>query len=780
MERKSDLVGDGISEDFFNYIWMKDELGFGPSVNVPDTIVYKYGQPIVWFFTSAASGKVKKKNKSNLISGKIEDAFTRNISGYDVIATFVSAAPTGDTFEGENDGKGSNKNMEFLDREGFHEFLYNRFDQTNGILQKFVEPKGNKNELIRAIWSPKVCLLERSINTRYLHDTGYGLYERCITYEGPEAYSTSAPLRGPVLAGHCQKLTESIAQHISEVTFSQFQIARIVLNFKVDSRDKLWLLYSSSVRCHSLPGLADNDPNPVRSLLNIENTISIPDQIHLNPEKSFDGPAVRKQKIRCVSCAIDCIQDLRHPITYKSVIKHYEHVLQLVIEMVGGRHAHSRSSSKQTMKWPPEQDIIEAAGGVGFGCLALVSPDDPLVCNTKLDLSKPLDQDELRIPPIIRYLHPKLTAKSFERCRKDPLFLYKTVSVCENCYLVYAEFATMLLRIGNDLTKLLRPDPAGITAIHNASMKRPTSAEWRSVSTVQKGGSPERGSKSGLFTMSGSQHEYSAGGEDYAKSANHIQAKVNAIGLRSSNPRAQPDIPGVVRTSEDTRSMHAANDGGMHGSHVMGSTFPDYNHSNVPDNADSIAARERVFYKEVSKNPQTHDQHPLMHLVNAQQKLALIDEQSGVFDTNDSLHSDSLFGSSYGSMAKDEYHSYKQRLPDPRKKKVPSAKLKSISKTRKNGGNTGGAASDSNTLRKSESAEGRVGAASGGGGGIANPSQSSTSHQVFLRETLKKVEGGGSGDNADETPVEPTLRNFKKSNSNKKLPELEREVSFKE
>ncbi|CAM9289274.1 unnamed protein product, partial [Ectocarpus fasciculatus] len=442
MERKSDLVGDGISEDFFNYLWMKDELGFGPSVNIPDTIIYKYGQPIVWYFTSASTGKVKKKNKSNLISGKVEDTFTRNISGYDVIATFVSADQDGSLKDEDSTVGTSNRKIEFLDRQGFHDFLYNRFDQSNGILQKFVEPKGNKNEMIRAIWSPKVCLLERSINKIYLHDTGYGLYERCITYEGPEAYSTSVPLRGPVLAGHTQKVTEAIAQHISEVTFSQYQISRLVLNLKVDSRDKLWVLYASSVRCQAVPGLADTDPNPTRALLNIENTISIPEQIHLHPEKTFDGPAVRKQKIRCISCAVDCIQDLRHPITYKSVLKHYEHVLQLVIEMMGSKHSRA---SRTALKWPPEQDIIEAAGGVGFGCLALVSPDDPLMANTKLDLSKPLDQDDLRIPPIIRYLHPKLTAKSFDRCRKDPLFLYKTVSVCENCYLVYAEFATMLL-----------------------------------------------------------------------------------------------------------------------------------------------------------------------------------------------------------------------------------------------------------------------------------------------------------------------------------------------
>lgn len=753
-DRKSDLVGDGISEDFFNYLWLKDELGFGPSVNIPDTVIYKYGQPIVWYFTSNFTGKVKRKNKSNLISGKIEDSFTKNMSGYDVVATFVSADHVGQTFEEENGVGAKNRKIEFLDRHGFHDFLYNRFDQTNGILQKFVEPKGNKNEMIRAIWSPKVCLLERSVNKLYLHDTGYGLYERCITYEGPEAYSTSVPLRGPVLAGQTQKLTETIAQHISEVTFSQFQISRLVLNFKVDSRDKLWVLYSSSVRCQAPPGLADTTPNPTRALLNIDNTISIPEQIYLHPEKSFDGPAVRKQKIRCISCATDCIQDLRHPITYKSVIKHYEHVLQLVIEMLGRKHS---SSSRNTLKWPPEQDIIEAAGGVGFGCLALVGPDDPLISNTKLDLSKPLEQDELRIPPIIRYLHPKLAAKSFVRCRKDPLFLYKTVSVCENCYLVYAEFATMLLRVGQDLTKLLRPDPAGIAAIQSASLRRPTSADWRSVSTVQKG-SPERSSvgKSGLFTLS-------AHDSEYEKSSNHIQAKLNAIGLRSSDTRSQPDIPAIVRNSEESHTVHrSVSESGLAGTKVVGSAFPDFNHSNIPDNPDSIAARERVFYKEVSKNPQMHDLHPLMHLVNAQQKLALIDEQSGVFSmSSNTLHSDSLFGSTYGSATKADFGSYKAKLADPRKKKTgPNTKLAKIKKS-KSRSIADGAVPDESKTRESKSAEGRIG--SGIGSRAVLPSQSSTSHKVFLMETLKKVENGTTeGGASEETPVEPTLRNFKR------------------
>ena len=70
------LHGDGISDQFFHLLWSKDELNFGPTINIPDTIVFKYGQPLHWYFTGV-DGKLKKKNKPNLVNVRIEEAFTR-------------------------------------------------------------------------------------------------------------------------------------------------------------------------------------------------------------------------------------------------------------------------------------------------------------------------------------------------------------------------------------------------------------------------------------------------------------------------------------------------------------------------------------------------------------------------------------------------------------------------------------------------------------------------------------------------------------------------------
>lgn len=480
-EKLQSLSKDGISEDLFKLLWSKDELNYGPSINIPDTIIYKYGTPVSWYFTST-NGKIKKKLKQNLVSAKIEETFNKHVLGYDVLALFISMP--GESEAPQNNG-GSQNVIEYLDREALNNFLYNRKKEVNGILQRFIEPKSTRNEIVRAIWSPKVCLLERSENIHQLHDHRYGLYERCVIYEGPEYYTTSAPLRGPVLSGQLQKLCESVIAHISEVTFGQKQVSRIVLNFKVDSRDKIWLLYSTSIRC--LDMLEYTNPMDAaatlqRHLVNIDSVVSLSNTVHLNPAKTYEK-IIPKKRIRCLSCARETLEDQRHAVTYKAIIKHYEHILHLLAD--GSTSGKEVPLNDRMISWPPDAQLIEAAGGVGFGCLYITDVGEMMTPQQVMHYTKQRYVRDLRIPPVLHNIHYKLALKSFERCKFDPLFLYKTVQVCEPCYLVYAEFTTMLLRMGQDLTKLLTPDPAAAPLLERSSLDRPSSADWRAISTAQ-------------------------------------------------------------------------------------------------------------------------------------------------------------------------------------------------------------------------------------------------------------------------------------------------------
>ena len=83
------LEGDGVCEHLYEFVWCKDELSFRPSINIPDTIVYKFGQPVSWYFTGV-DGKVKKKFKTNIINGKIEEAFVKANVGSDIVAYYIS------------------------------------------------------------------------------------------------------------------------------------------------------------------------------------------------------------------------------------------------------------------------------------------------------------------------------------------------------------------------------------------------------------------------------------------------------------------------------------------------------------------------------------------------------------------------------------------------------------------------------------------------------------------------------------------------------------------
>jgi hypothetical protein len=224
------IHGDGISDQFFELLWAKDELNFGPNISVPDTVIFRYGKPTQWYF-SGLDGKLKKKNKQNLINVRIEEAFTRRAVGCDLVAFYIETAEEGD--EDGPSGVAATSMVEYFDRKGLHDFLYNRFKQKSGVLQRFIEPQGTHNSMVRAIWSPKVCLLERRVNNHQLQDIRFGLYERAVTYEGPDYLSEAAPLRGEILPSALQSLCDTVVSHISEVSFQKQQIARMVLNFKV-------------------------------------------------------------------------------------------------------------------------------------------------------------------------------------------------------------------------------------------------------------------------------------------------------------------------------------------------------------------------------------------------------------------------------------------------------------------------------------------------------------------------------------------------------------------
>ena len=236
--------------------------------------MYKYRQPAYWYFMSV-DGSIKMKQQKNITNAKILEAFSKRKPGEDlsgIVAYYISPVESDRGVTGKT-------TIEFFDIPGLHTFLYKRNKTDTGIVQRFIESKGEHNQVIRAVWTPNLCLMERRLNNRAppplpatlaprrprasigqlpdaswvadrVTDRKIGMYERAVTYEGATHYSDSLALNGTVLPAAIQTVCASMVDHFCE---ADLRISRMVLHLKMDANDKLWVTWCSSMRIQDVP-----------------------------------------------------------------------------------------------------------------------------------------------------------------------------------------------------------------------------------------------------------------------------------------------------------------------------------------------------------------------------------------------------------------------------------------------------------------------------------------------------------------------------------------------
>jgi len=93
-----------------------------------------------------------------------------------------------------------------------------------------------------------LTLFEKKVNKTKLFNLKFDIYQRGVTFEGPDFYSDYSRLQSKTQTENLRSLTEKIAKHLSAVTFDKFRISRLVLHFKLDHNEKIHLLWCSSLR----------------------------------------------------------------------------------------------------------------------------------------------------------------------------------------------------------------------------------------------------------------------------------------------------------------------------------------------------------------------------------------------------------------------------------------------------------------------------------------------------------------------------------------------------
>eukprot|EP01006_Ploeotia_vitrea_P017697 TRINITY_DN48933_c0_g1_i1.p1 TRINITY_DN48933_c0_g1~~TRINITY_DN48933_c0_g1_i1.p1 ORF type:complete len:978 (+),score=58.43 TRINITY_DN48933_c0_g1_i1:105-3038(+) len=245
------LVGDGLyTTSLYYYLWKRNHNLKGCQALIPETVIFDGMMPRSWYLFDSKNAEIKKKGLREVSIGSIKREFSKPIrisdpSGngkieHDIVAQYMYAA--GYTEDGEEI-----ITVEFLQKDDLENFLTKRPKKGTSMLQRFVPPKGPYNGLIQAIWSPFIQTCERRFNVHKLTDYRWSKFERAVTYEGPFYYSKRA-FCAPKLKKDVKSICEMVVHHVSET--ERKSISRMVLFFKVDPDDQVWLLWSNCLRVH--------------------------------------------------------------------------------------------------------------------------------------------------------------------------------------------------------------------------------------------------------------------------------------------------------------------------------------------------------------------------------------------------------------------------------------------------------------------------------------------------------------------------------------------------
>ncbi|GFR40461.1 hypothetical protein Agub_g1019 [Astrephomene gubernaculifera] len=342
------------------------------------------------------------------------------------------------------------ESVEWFSREQLHELLppnhvvvHGVAALHEGVLQRFVQPRGQHHFSIRATWSPNACVVERRTNKAKLNDPRVPLPDRLAAWDGPIWLSEHTLVSGPVLQGTICRLCDNVAAHLADVSGGAIRVLRMVLYFMVDESSRVWLTHCGTLKTQrpremaaggrmragmggplpSLPLAAalrlrvpDGAGGDLGSGVGAGLDLPAPSAAFVaskaaaaangdaggeDDEGSGSGPSSR---FLCVLTGEMYPASQRCDVTYKQLLQHW---FSLASQL------------------PNEGDRLRAMD---------------------------------TIPLAIRRANPSLTREWYLRVRSQPNFLYRTAPVC-------ADAAIQLTSVGaEDLQRTGRPQPSGTGA----------------------------------------------------------------------------------------------------------------------------------------------------------------------------------------------------------------------------------------------------------------------------------------------------------------------------
>jgi len=396
------------TEWLFFHLWKKNPETMLPCLNLylAETIIFRWAQPYFWYST-AKDGMIVRRTKEKILLQNIEDSYTMNVPKCDVIATTLTSSE-------DPILKAQEKiEFEYIQKNEFHDYLFQKEKSHNVIIQKFIEPKNGQNALIKVAWTPQFCLFFRKTNIHEINNSKVPLVNRLATFEGGEHLSNSDSISSPILASELEQTCLNIVKHVHSVTSGNVQISKMVLYFKLDDKNRLWLLFCTGLKLREKMQLPGQGLSSTGFKKKNERPLSPIMTVALKRDKEVQKPKIPLQylledQINQVddTCCLRCNkEDLLYDLKLKLILEHEEKIL--------------RGVRPKDIEYTEEPDHDESAPFFG----GLLAPTT----------------GKKNIPHIMKKLYPNLTEERYLKLKKNISLMNMAVKLCESCYLIITE-----------------------------------------------------------------------------------------------------------------------------------------------------------------------------------------------------------------------------------------------------------------------------------------------------------------------------------------------------
>ena len=435
----------GVCVELYNFLWNKEPRFQTSCINVnqPDTVIIINGVINNWFLFS--KNRIIKKRKENSTMENLKKSFLKDVSKSNIVGCFIKFS--------NHQTKKNDFEINYFDEAEFIDFMNNmvKYCET-GILQRFIDPQGEHDNLIKFSWSNDICKSEYIISKAKIFDNKLNIYERCNLLTNDPRYVDIKPIRGVLMTKSIEHIVSCINNHIFLTSYGVYMLESGTFYFKLCKNNCIWLQFATSIK---VVGTKDY-PEVKNDALNF----SQPKHIDLN--NTLIG--LRKTDLLkshiCYCCFEKFNKDKIYEITNESYLscleginKYYKiyptsEISKVRFNQKASKELFSERKSNKIFSFllsndqklsqhycndfkneTEDQSKGEQSAWMNIG------PKKKECCpqNNKVDSHKPAP-DKKKIPPVYKYFYPDLTVKEFNELKSNDEFLKTCITVCDLCY----------------------------------------------------------------------------------------------------------------------------------------------------------------------------------------------------------------------------------------------------------------------------------------------------------------------------------------------------------